>query len=642
MASTVWGTEPPITISVSDDISRLSSDSEYYSGTVTVSGSFGQAPDHTWTYEYWIEVTVNGTTKLLKNNTTGSIRWSNSISFPISGATTASSIYLSINVHPQGGSRGDLDMSYRTSIGTYVPPATEPASVPTLSAASTKLGTGVIIYTNRKNTSYRHTLTAFMGEPLKTLNMFMRSYDAWRFEQNTPKRSAAMKKMTRTIGAVLVTDVVNALVQSIVDAFRDDDKDKGYWARYLEKLTGVTGDKEKDTFLNVLLGSNLWDNADPLGRIPYAKDIKSLMQGFTVSRMDADAAGDFINAAQMFIRSTQDEGKKTTLYAAKQLLTAGSKIFGVSVANVGRDVWAIARSVAQESGNVRMMYEMERAIWRLAPDAGNNTRYYKLLYMAMEQDKEAYQYIYEDMKKRGYSDGQLQKGIKSVIQDSGASDADMRKQLEDIGYSGEEAQEFMDKWAFKEKYGYAYDEKRDAFVEGAISRRQLIDEMVSIDGKTRDEAAAYVTQLQCEVDTGISYNDLRGAYSAGRIRYDQAVSYLKRYGGKDDESATNTVERWKFTGDIDEYNDISVEAVAKYNEYCASTGMSEDTYYRAWSVLHSITGEDYDGDGESDRYSKMDKKLAYIGSLNISYDQMFALALASGISEKRINERAPW
>ena len=288
--------------------------------------------------------------------------------------------------------------------------------------------------------------TAFMGEPLKSLNMFMRSYDAWRFEQNIPKRSAAMKKMTRTIGAVLVTDVVNALVQSLVDAARDDDKDKGYWARYLEKLTGVTGDKEKDTFLNVLLGSNLWDNADPLGRIPYAKDIKSLMQGFTVSRMDADAAGDFIDAAQMFICSTQDEGKKTPLYAAKQLLTAGSKIFGVSVANVGRDVWAIARSVAQESGNVRMMYEMERAIWRLAPDTGNNTRYYKLLYMAMEQDKEAYQYIYEDMKKRGYSDKQLQDGIKKIIKDSDVSDTDMREQLEEIGYSGEEAQEVMDKW----------------------------------------------------------------------------------------------------------------------------------------------------------------------------------------------------
>lgn len=288
--------------------------------------------------------------------------------------------------------------------------------------------------------------TAFMGEPLKTLNMFMRSYDAWRFEQNIPKRSAAMKKMTRTIGAVLVTDVVNALAQSVMDAFRDDDKDKGYGERYLEKLTGFTGDKEKDTFLSVLLGSNIWDNADPLGRIPYAKDIKSLMQGFTVSRMDADAAGDFINAAQLFIRSAQGEGKKTPLYAAKQLLTAGSKIFGVSVANVGRDVWAIARSIAQSSGNVRVMYEMERAIWRLAPDAGNNSRYYKLLYMAMEQDKEAYQYIYDDMKKRGYSDKQLQDGIKKIIKDSDVSDTDMREQLEEIGYSGEEAQEVMDKW----------------------------------------------------------------------------------------------------------------------------------------------------------------------------------------------------
>ena len=288
--------------------------------------------------------------------------------------------------------------------------------------------------------------TAFMGEPLKSLNMFMRSYDAWRFEQNIPKRSAAMKKMTRTIGAVLVTDVVNALVQSVMDAFRDDDKDKGYGERYLEKLTGFTGDKEKDTFLSVLLGSNIWDNADPLGRIPYAKDIKSLMQGFTVSRMDADAAGDFITAAEGFVKSLQGEGKKTPLYAAKQLLTAGSKIFGVSVANVGRDVWAIARSIAQSSGNVRVMYEMERAIWRLAPDAGNNSRYYKLLYMAMEQDKEAYQYIYDDMKKRGYSDKQLQDGIKKIIKDSDVSDTDMREQLEEIGYSGEEAQEVMDKW----------------------------------------------------------------------------------------------------------------------------------------------------------------------------------------------------
>ena len=386
--------------------------------------------------------------------------------------------------------------------------------------------------------------TAFMGEPLKTLNMFMRSYDAWRFEQNIPKRSAAMKKMTRTIGAVLVTDVVNALAQSVMDAFRDDDKDKGYGERYLEKLTGFTGDKEKDTFLSVLLGSNIWDNADPLGRIPYAKDIKSLMQGFTVSRMDADAAGDFITAAEGFVKSLQGEGKKTPLYAAKQLLTAGSKIFGVSVANVGRDVWAIARSIAQSSGNVRVMYEMERAIWRLAPDAGNNSRYYKLLYMAMEQDKEAYQYIYDDMKKRGYSDKQLQDGIKKIIKDSDVSDTDMREQLEEIGYSGEDAQEIADRWSF-------------------------------IDGD-------------------------------------------------------------------DTYNDITIPAVARYNEYCVGAGVTKDIFFTTWKATNSMTGEDYDGDGESDAYSKIDKQLAYINGLNLTAAQKRAMAIAFDIKEKTIDTRAPW
>lgn len=434
--------------------------------------------------------------------------------------------------------------------------------------------------------------TAFMGEPLKTLNMFMRSYDAWRFEQNIPKRSAAMKKMTRTIGAVLVTDVVNALVQSLVDAARDDDKDKGYWARYLEKLTGVTGDKEQDTFLNVLLGSNLWDNADPLGRIPYAKDIKSLMQGFTVSRMDADAAGDFINAAQLFIRSARGEGKKTPLYAAKQLLTAGSKIFGVSVANVGRDVWAIARSIAQSSGNIRVMYEMERAIWRLAPDAGNNSRYYKLLYMAMEQDKEAYQYIYDDMKKRGYSDGQLQKGIKSVIQDSGASDADMRKQLEDIGYSGEEAQEVMDKWAFKEKYGYDYSDKREAFAEGTITRQQLIEEMVSIGGKTREEA-----------------------------------------------EMAATVYEWQNEGvDIESNQTYIVKA---YEEYGKPNGIDRGDFVSFCRQASQTHGDDLDGDGKADSGTKKVKILALIDGMALSAAQKDALYRQQGYAESGLRD-VPW
>ena len=376
----------------------------------------------------------------------------------------------------------------------------------------------------------------------------------------------------------------------MIDGLRDDDKDKAYGERI---MAAWLGDKDDQTAMQRLLGGNLWENLNPVGRIPYAKDVLSMLQGFTVSRMDADAVGDLIDAAELFVKSAQDEGSKTTAYAAKKLLTAGSKIFGISIANVGRDAWAIARSIAQGTGNVRAMYEMERAIYRLAPDSGNNKRYYKLLYMAMGKDEETYRYIYDDMKKRGYTDSQLQTGIKNIIKDSGADEGDMRKQLEEIGYSGDEAQEVMDKWAFKEKYGYDYSDKREAFAEGTITRQQLIDEIVKIGGNTREEAESAVT-----------------------------------------------VYEWQNAGVDIETNQTYI--VNAYEEYGKPNGIDRNDFVSFCQQASRISGEDYDGDGWSDAYSKIDKKLEYINGLNLTAQQKRALAIANGINEKTVDKRAPW
>lgn len=431
--------------------------------------------------------------------------------------------------------------------------------------------------------------TAFMGEPLKSLNMLMRSYDAWRYETDTPKKSKALKRFARTVSALLVTDVVNSLVQSVIDGLRDDDKDKVYGERI---MAAWLGDKDDQTAMQRLLGGNLWENLNPVGRIPYAKDVLSMLQGFTVSRMDADAVGDLIDAAELFVKSAQDEGSKTTAYAAKKLLTAGSKIFGISIANVGRDAWAIARSIAQGTGNVRAMYEMERAIYRLAPDSGNNKRYYKLLYMAMGKDEETYQYIYDDMKKRGYTDSQLQTGIKNIIKDSGADEDDMRKQLEEIGYSGDEAQEVMDKWAFKEKYGYDYSDKREAFAEGTITRQQLIDEIVKIGGNTREEAESAVT-----------------------------------------------VYEWQNAGVDIETNQTYI--VNAYEEYGKPNGIDRNDFVSFCQQASRISGEDLDGDGKTDSGSKKKNVLALINGLPLSAAQKDALYYQQGYAESTIGD-APW
>ena len=81
--------------------------------------------------------------------------------------------------------------------------------------------------------------------------------------------------ITRPIRKHLVTYVVNALAQSIVDGLRDDDKDKNWAERILEAFTGYSGDEESagEVIKNVTLGGNLVSNMNPIGRIPYLQDI---------------------------------------------------------------------------------------------------------------------------------------------------------------------------------------------------------------------------------------------------------------------------------------------------------------------------------------------------------------------------------
>jgi hypothetical protein len=260
--------------------------------------------------------------------------------------------------------------------------------------------------------------TSFMGEPLKSLNILMRSYDAWVYETNPQKRSKALKQLKRAVGALLVTDVVNALAQSIVDGLRDDDKDKKYWERVLEAFTGITGEENDfgEAIKNIALQGNVKGNITLVGRIPYAKDIISILQGYTVDRMDAGAVDDIVKATKSMISSANGEGKKTVAYNGKQFLTVVSKIFGVSVANLGRDTWAIARSIASETGNIRVMFEMEKAIYRMDKSAGNRKTWCALLYRAQkENDTETARLIYKEMLEHGYEEKDVRQGVEAIM-----------------------------------------------------------------------------------------------------------------------------------------------------------------------------------------------------------------------------------
>lgn len=241
--------------------------------------------------------------------------------------------------------------------------------------------------------------TSFMGEPIMSLNLLMRAYDQVRYEQNSQKRGKAIKTMGRAATALVVTNVVNALAQSLIDAMRDDDEDKKYWERFRAAFTGISGDEETpwEKAWNAIMEGNVGSNMNPLGQIPFVKDALSIMQGYDVSRTEMEIVSDLIQAGQTAIQSADGQGKRTRAYALKGLLAAGAKMFGIPASNLARDMWGLARSAAVETGNIPLQYEMEKAIYNIS-NTGNKNRYYAILYRALEQgDMDTYQRIRDDL-----------------------------------------------------------------------------------------------------------------------------------------------------------------------------------------------------------------------------------------------------
>lgn len=287
--------------------------------------------------------------------------------------------------------------------------------------------------------------TAFMGEPIMSLNVLLRSYDNFRYEENPAKRSKALKTLGRAATALVVTNVVNALAQSIVDGLRDDDRDKDYGEKFLSAFTGVEGDEKNALELigNVVLNGNVGSNMNPVAQIPFAKDVLSLAQGYDVSRPDMEVFSDLLNAARAFVDSAGGDGKKTRKEATLTLLAAASKMFGLPVANIKRDLMATLRTIAQASGSLGFQYEVEKFSYNLS-SSDNRSRFIGILYDALEQsDYATYEHVRRDLMEQMGLDGEsIQSSLKTRYNKKAESEANYslpQKSLDLLGIRGKYA-----------------------------------------------------------------------------------------------------------------------------------------------------------------------------------------------------------
>ena len=306
--------------------------------------------------------------------------------------------------------------------------------------------------------------TSFMGEPIMSLNVFMRAWDNMRYEENPAKRSKAIKTVGRAAAALLVTDVVNALAQSIADAGRDDDPDKDYWEKFLTALTGVTGDEDATWKLlkNIVLEGNLGSNINKVGNVPFVKDILSLVQGYSVSRTDMQVFSDIVSASKDFINSMGGSGKKTRAEAMANMFAACSKLFGLPVANIKRDAMAAVRTAVQAAGSVALEYEFEKLTYNIY-STSNKDRYMGLAFKALEQgDLTTYEHIRKELKDfMALDNSSIDSSMRSKLDKERENDEDFR--LPDAAAS-----------LIGAKYRYGTGEGESRFTENDLSSEDYI------------------------------------------------------------------------------------------------------------------------------------------------------------------------
>ena len=442
-------------------------------------------------------------------------------------------------------------------------------------------------------------VSAFGAEPTLSANIVMDAASEYMIDMRKTDARTAWRKNKDKIALAFTTYVSSAafaaFVESLWDAVRDDDDYETFLEKFMQAFLGEDG----------LLSGNLVQDLTIIGKIPELKAIIEVLTGDKSSDMSI-ASLESISSTYSIWKETiqlttgelQDPtkvtyyGKMTPWGKIYKTLQALSQISGVAVSNGARDVIAVWNTIA---GSLAPSMKLKKLKTYDPGTAGSI--------------------------KHAYLGGALTEteAIDELIKAGEAEDND-------------EAYWLVKQW---ETGSGKYEALKGAIMANdAAAFNSAMSELTAngVEEKTaRSEAASIIGDLFNGTDD-----------EPASINAAQAISMLQRYGGKDSDEANDTVNLWKFKAGDEKYKDISMPAVRKYNEYCAGVGISKDIYFDAWSTINDIHGEDYDGDGKNDAYSAMDKKLSYIDSLSISSSQKTALALANGISEKQINNRAPW
>lgn len=330
--------------------------------------------------------------------------------------------------------------------------------------------------------------TSYMGEPTQSYNLVYRALRDISQEQDNSRRTAARKVLGRAIVALTASQFVNAIAQALWDAVRDDDdRDK----KYLERVLGH-------------IPENFAENVNPVGMVPYIKDVFSVLQGYDVKRMDMEAITSFISACQNMSKAINGEGRYTLAGAGANLLAETARIFGLPAATVKRDMVAVARTIGVETGDWYFQYQLEKALNSVGY-SGNRGEFYDIAWGALKDgEMDVYQAIAQDL---------MAQGVKASTIESAMRERMKKAQEGDPSFSlGQEASDLI---GSRVKYGADKEAEKGGFTaadlspseyqrfnsQRAASYREVVNELEgfptfgSLDGEVKDKAISAADTL---------------------------------------------------------------------------------------------------------------------------------------------------
>ena len=491
--------------------------------------------------------------------------------------------------------------------------------------------------------------TAFMSEPTTQVNML---FDAALQVKRKGKKGLGV--MASVVGSVMASVVLNSLLKSLVLAGRDDDEGETFIEKYIASFTG-----------DVLNGLN------PLTLIPFVKDVISIVQGYSVDRMDMSVIDDLISSVlDLGKDSISDEAKFTGL------LGSVGQLFGVPVKNILRDINTAvnvfntvtngnkttatgAEASAKEglSGTVTALLLDKLA--GIGFDTSKGRQYYDAVISGDKAHADRIIASYGDKKKADTAivdalksyDSRVLEAAQAQINGDSATRIRLAKEIIADGFAQDYVVKAINGMVNKLNKGedegynpksqslYSKDDYFDAAYSGnSTDAERYKEEIIRVDmennGKTKEEA---------EKSFNNSFREsVRDSVLAGELTIDEASEMLTKFGGLDEDTAYNNAQYYDLKRENPnlKYN-WQVETATKYYKSAEPYGISVSVYDDFLVKKAECKGSDINGDGKTDTGSVRSQVLPVIDSLPISSRQKDILYFMCDYKESTLHE-APW